>query len=80
MDFKADPCEDFFQFTCGNFENEHPRPDTQSSYDWFTEKQYKIYRDIRNKLQMDEIVPDEPYPVKQVKMLYKSCSDVGEFE
>lgn len=77
MDLTADPCDDFFQFSCGNFDNEHPRPDTQSSYDWFTEKQYKIYRDIRSKLQTSGNSTDEPRPIKEVKMLYNSCINVG---
>ncbi len=79
MDLTADPCEDFFQFTCGNFEDEHPRPDTQTSHDWFSERQTKIYREIRNKLQKpNNFRANEPDPIKQVKKLYKSCVDVGE--
>lgn len=34
MDNTANPCEDFFQYMCGNFENEHPLPDTSTSHDW----------------------------------------------
>lgn len=25
MDFTADPCDDFYQFTCGNWAEDHPR-------------------------------------------------------
>lgn len=25
MDFTADPCDDFYKFTCGNWAEDHPR-------------------------------------------------------
>ncbi|CRK91555.1 CLUMA_CG005212, isoform A [Clunio marinus] len=76
MDLSAHPCEDFFRFTCGNFEVEHPRPDSQTSHDWFTEKQSKVLRDIKKKLQSTSINSehnDEPDAVVKAKMLFKSC-------
>jgi membrane metallo-endopeptidase-like protein 1 len=76
MDLTANPCEDFFQYMCGNFESEHPLPDTSTSHDWFTEKQLKVLRDIRRKLQIKQPKNEtEPYPVTQAKMVYKSCID-----
>lgn len=35
MDSTANPCEDFFQYMCGNFEQEHPMPDSSTSHDWY---------------------------------------------
>lgn len=34
MNFDVEPCNDFFEFTCGNFESEHPRSESQFSNDW----------------------------------------------
>lgn len=42
----------------------------------FTEKQSKILREIRKKLQQKDN-NDEPFPVLQAKMLYKSCIDTS---
>ncbi|CAO1440505.1 unnamed protein product [Diamesa serratosioi] len=78
MDFTVDPCEDFFKFTCGNFDEEHPRPDSQTSHDWFTERQGKVLRQIRKKLQMKTLKNQsstDPYPVEQARWLYESCLD-----
>lgn len=63
---------------CGNFESGHPRPDSQTSADWFTEKQSKILREIRKKLQStpkETELEKEPVPVKKARMLYSSCLD-----
>ena len=35
MDTTVDPCEDFFEYTCGNFIREHPIPDDKSGLSQF---------------------------------------------
>lgn len=50
------------------------RPDSSSSYDWFTEKQNKVLRSIRYFLQSN-ITDNDPDAVKQTKIMYKACMD-----
>ncbi|KAL5276353.1 Nep5 family protein [Megaselia abdita] len=74
MDETVDPCEDFYQFTCGNWGEEHPRPDSVTSYDWFSEKQAKILRHVRSFLQMNNSEGD-PKAVVKTRTMYKACMD-----
>lgn len=74
MDETADPCEDFYQFTCGNWGEEHPRPDSVTSHDWFSEKQSKILRHVRTFLQQNSSDTD-PEAVVKARTMYKACMD-----
>ncbi|XP_055715890.1 endothelin-converting enzyme 2 [Phlebotomus papatasi] len=74
MDQSVDPCEDFYKFTCGNWAEEHPRPDSAMSNDWFSEKQVKIMRQVRSFLQSNA-TPDEPLPVNQTRQVFSACMD-----
>ncbi|XP_047534024.1 phosphate-regulating neutral endopeptidase PHEX [Vanessa atalanta] len=73
MNTKAHPCEDFYQYACGNWAKEHPRPDIFQSYDWFRDKQTKVYATVRDFLSRN--TSDLPRPVKQAKDLYTACMD-----
>lgn len=78
MDRTANPCEDFYQFTCGHWGDEHPKPDSRLGYDWFADRQTHIYRQLRSFLQRNNS-KEEPLPVQQARDLYKSCMDTGKF-
>ncbi|XP_052865910.1 neprilysin-1 [Anopheles cruzii] len=75
MDVTVNPCEDFYQYACGNWEEEHPRPDTYISFDWFSERQTKILRNIRQYLQANDSVLD-PKPVTQARIMYRACMNL----
>lgn len=79
MDEETDPCEDFYQFTCGRWADDHPRPDSVTSNDWFRERQARIMRQIREFLRQN-ISDAEPEAVGKVKLMYQACMDTKTLE
>ncbi|XP_076288513.1 membrane metallo-endopeptidase-like 1 isoform X1 [Lasioglossum baleicum] len=79
MDTSADPCEDFYQYTCGSWNKHNHIPDNEvewSEDQVIMEKTYKRLKDI-----LEE--PDRPsdiIPVKMARKLYRSCMNVDAIE
>ncbi|XP_055608289.1 neprilysin-11-like [Uranotaenia lowii] len=72
MNPAIDPCEDFYKYACGRWAEEHPRPDSHTSYNWYSERQVKIYNIIRARLEAN-ISRSDPRPVRQAKAMYIGC-------
>ncbi|XP_068156766.1 endothelin-converting enzyme homolog [Drosophila tropicalis] len=77
MDEQTDPCEDFYKFTCGRWANEHPRPDSATSNDWFRERQAHIMRVVREFLRTNISSSTEPEAVGKAKTMYRACMDTN---
>lgn len=65
----------FMQYVCGNWAEDHPRPDAYRSYDWFRDKQTKVYTIVRDFLAKN--VTSHHRPVQQAKIMYDACMDTG---
>lgn len=75
----SDPCVDFRNFACGNFDelyNETYHHDKQTGFESDMKLQY--YRNMKDILEQ-EIQPDEPEIFKVTKTFYKKCVSLGKF-
>ncbi|XP_057329161.1 neprilysin-4-like [Microplitis mediator] len=75
MDTSIDPCEDFYQYTCGRWSENHPTSQPTMLNSWFHEKAEKIKWKIRNLLSKNFTESEVPWAVAQAKVLYNSCLD-----
>ncbi|XP_012215455.1 endothelin-converting enzyme homolog isoform X2 [Linepithema humile] len=76
MDTSVDPCDDFYQYTCGRWSQEHPIPDSKLTNNWFNELYTHIIREIRDLLKVNISASEVPRSVMQAKTLFTSCMDV----
>ena len=72
MDAEIDPCENFYEFACGNFIKNTVIPDDQPSIDTFSMIDDDLQLQLRTSIE-EEIQPNESKPFKLAKALYKSC-------
>ncbi|KAL5244166.1 hypothetical protein ACI65C_011576 [Semiaphis heraclei] len=72
MNKSVDPCEDFYQFACGNFAKMHRIPKTAISNDRFAEVHSTMLLLIRDFLERGDS-ETECYAVSMSRRLYRSC-------
>ncbi|GAB6022947.1 Neprilysin-4 [Chamberlinius hualienensis] len=72
MDASVDPCEDFYEYACGNWAKNNPLPDDKSSYDSFNKLRDELQEHIRDLLSAS-IGTEDCNSTKSAKTLYQSC-------
>ncbi|XP_060518791.1 neprilysin-2 isoform X1 [Cylas formicarius] len=72
MDQSIDPCDDFYEFTCGNFLKKTNIPDDKSSITSFSIISDTLQEQLRSMIE-EPIQPDEPKPFQLTKKLYRAC-------
>lgn len=79
MDETADPCDNFYQFSCGSFVKEKRIPDDQSKIDEFFMLRDKVAYSIADLL-AEPVAVNESESVANAKRLYASCVDEASIE
>ncbi|XP_047099178.1 membrane metallo-endopeptidase-like 1 [Schistocerca piceifrons] len=57
MDPTADPCDDFYRYTCGGWPRDHPIPGAAYAHSWFDERADRVQMEIRETLESRGLSP-----------------------
>lgn len=76
MDLEADPCEDFFQFSCGKWVEKHSIPEDKSDYSVFAEKIEEVALKLRREIEKPKS-SDEPKGIRNGKEVYEACMNTA---
>ncbi|KAG5681590.1 hypothetical protein PVAND_011006 [Polypedilum vanderplanki] len=74
IDWKVDPCENFYNFACGKFIRDSTLHDRRDSLNIFTMTDDKLKDQLR-RLFTQKVKSNEIEPYKMVKHLFMSCMD-----
>ncbi|EYB87301.1 hypothetical protein Y032_0265g649 [Ancylostoma ceylanicum] len=69
----ADPCEDFFEFSCGNWIATHPIPSHETEYTQSTNVSYKVHDKMREIFESKEVFGSKS--MNALKAMYNRCMD-----
>ncbi|XP_069683174.1 neprilysin-1-like [Periplaneta americana] len=79
IDRRVDPCEDFYEFACGNWGRAHPVSEAEISNTWFNERSQFLVRRLKDLLQ-ENGTSSEPRAVKEAKFFFAACKDIDTLE
>ena len=78
LDLDIDPCDDFYDYACGNFAQEIHTPDEKSTVDTLALMNDKLNEYLLTVLNKP-ILDTEPTIHKLSKIMFKSCENVGKY-
>lgn len=78
MDQKIDPCNDFYDFACGNYDQNTIIPDDKVSMNIFNHFGDKLIKQILDLLE-EPGNKQEIKPFKQTKELYRNCMNISKY-
>lgn len=77
MNRSMDPCQNFFEYACGTWNQRHVIPEDRSSVSTFevlADQQQMILKGLLEEAR----TPDENEATRKAKAFYKSCMDIRE--
>ncbi|XP_057332174.1 neprilysin-11-like [Microplitis mediator] len=79
MNKSVDPCDDFYEYVCGGWNNPEIIPSWETSWSVFQQYQLMVFTRIKEILETKP-EPDDILPVRQAKKWYRSCMDTDTLE
>eukprot|EP00095_Tigriopus_kingsejongensis_P009783 maker-scaffold1250_size52830-snap-gene-0.9 protein:Tk09783 transcript:maker-scaffold1250_size52830-snap-gene-0.9-mRNA-1 annotation:"membrane metallo-endopeptidase-like 1-like" len=76
MDETADPCEDFFQFSCGGWIEDNVIPESKSKWGKFYELREAVDQAVREIVESPIDEANDAQAVKSMKNTYQGCMNV----
>ncbi|KAJ6219977.1 hypothetical protein RDWZM_005789 [Blomia tropicalis] len=79
IDQSINPCDDFYQFSCGNFIRTNEVPDDYYARNLLQKMQESMFVEMKHNLERQltnetgNNIKDEPIYIRQIKSLYESC-------
>lgn len=72
----VEPCDDFYKFVCGGYNERQVIPDNRMDVTRFSDNVEQMDRQLRWLLEDPTVLPTDVLPIQQVKHLYGACKDV----
>lgn len=76
VDVQEDPCEDFFQYACGKWNEENPIPADRSRWNTFSVLNQKTEQQLKTLLDGSSEGETDAEAVTKAKRMYRSCMDL----
>ena len=75
LDESVNPCEDFWSFACGKWQDNHTIPDDKKEITTFDDLQEALSLKLKNILEAPIMSEMDPFYLKSAKKFYQKCTD-----